>query len=423
MGPMKRSLVSTLAICSTLLAGCFIAGGEHRPPGGGGANTGGTGGGDTGGGDTGGGGSVPTDGSIVCGGALGFEAASPWPMEGCCPDRRSRTSFAGPQNPELAWQHDLGAEILTSPVVDNEGWIYVITDDGNLDAIMPDGTLGWAYNFAPTTKTRGAPAIGEDGTLYFGAETGIFAVTLDGDQVWVHNAGGNKSSALIGPDRTVYVYSTNGTLYALGPDGNPRWTLDTPPWGTTSELTKPRLALGAAGTLYLGLSDGGVLPVGQDGKAQAPIPKVCSGSVLDVAVAGNGTVYVQCEYHTIALSPGGTKAWDNQLTYEGRLAITPANGVIARGNGSILSLDAMGDQLWAAPVYGNTAGVALDGNGFVYFAGADGFPDSPLRIVTDQGKDYWQYDSDPAVGSHGAAVIDGAVIAPVGTTVWMFDSK
>jgi hypothetical protein len=46
-----------------------------------------------------------------------------------------------------------------------------------------------------------------------------------------------------------------------------------------------------------------------------------------------------------------------------------------------------------------------------------------LRITTDQGKAYWQYDSDPAVGSPGAAVIDGVVVAPVGTTVWMFDSK
>jgi outer membrane protein assembly factor BamB len=119
-------------------------------------------------------------------------------MEGCCPDRRSRTKFAGPQNPQLAWQHDL--------------------------------TLGWAHNFAPSTKTRGAPAIGEDGTLYFGAEAGVFAVTIDGDQVWAFNAGGNKSSALIGPDRTVYVYSTNGTLYASPPTANPagRWT---PPLG------------------------------------------------------------------------------------------------------------------------------------------------------------------------------------------------
>ncbi|MFT3766412.1 MAG: PQQ-binding-like beta-propeller repeat protein [Minicystis sp.] len=447
---MKNTFVHGLVICSTLLAGCIISGPSNPPTGSTtqdptstsstGGNTGGTGGtggvGGTGGstGGTGGtGGSI--DGSIVCNGALGFEAGSPWPMEGCCPDRRSRTSLFGPSIPKTAWQLDLGSPILTPPVVDNEGWIYVITADGHLNAVQPDGTIGWSYAFAPSTQTRGTPAIGEDGTLYFGAEAGIFAVTLDGEKVWLFNAGGDKSAAAIGEDRTIYVYSSNGTLYALGPDGAPRWTLDTPPLPVSAGDGKPEphVALDAAGNIHIGLANGVVQTVNPNGMMVSNSEQICGGPVRQFVVSHNSNVYAECANILYGLDPAGdiawsTKDWGGGVFYQ-RPAVTSDGGLMVV-DGGVMRVSSDGHSLWSKSlsIPYKHAGLALDGRDFVYVAASEDGKFRVMRILTDKGNEFWKHEPDLAnpvesAESPGSAVVDGIVYVPVSTTLWAFDSK
>ncbi|APR75996.1 cell surface protein [Minicystis rosea] len=447
---MKNILVRGLAICSTLLAGCFFGGSGGPPNGSTTQGTGATGGGGatSGGGTTvsstssttGTGGGV-ADGSIVCNGARGVEAGSPWPMEGCCNDRRSRTPLFGPASPRVAWALDLGSKVLTPPVVDDEGWIYVITEDGHLNAVQPDGTLGWAYDFAPSTETRSTPAIGEDGTLYFGAETGIFAVSLNGEKVWRFDAGGDKSAVAIGEDRTVYVYSSNGTLYALGPDGAPRWTLETPPIPVQQSDGKaqPHIAIDAAGLIYIGLAAGIVQTVRSDGTTKMMSAKICPAPVRQLVVSTSGTIYAECTDGAptlYALNPAGELVWSTHDSGGGvnfrRPAVTSDGGLVLTWQG-LNRLSADGDTVWGHSAFipdANT-GLALDGRGFVFAAASEDSSNinfRALRIWTDEGKEFWKHEIDPANplepgSSPGAAVVEGIVYAPVGTSLWAFDSK
>jgi len=67
---------------------------------------------------------------------------------------------------KLKWTYHISYNnlILTQPIIDGSGTIYVSTDDRNLYAIYPDGTLKWkqGINVDPDCN----PAIGADGRIY-----------------------------------------------------------------------------------------------------------------------------------------------------------------------------------------------------------------------------------------------------------------
>ena len=97
-----------------------------------------------------------------------------------------------------------------------------------------NGTLKWLF-YTDSTITS-TPAIGSDGTVYFG--TGVWGekiYALDGEtgtKKWEYKTGkselGVKSSPAIGKDGTVYVGSGDGKTYALdGKTGARKWMFRT----------------------------------------------------------------------------------------------------------------------------------------------------------------------------------------------------
>src|SRR5262249_46094927 len=62
---------------------------------------------------------------------------------------------------------------------------------------------------------------------------------------WASALGAIESSPAIGSDGTIYVGSTDGTLYAVTPTGTPKWTF------ATGNAISSSPALGRDGTLYL----------------------------------------------------------------------------------------------------------------------------------------------------------------------------
>ncbi len=133
-------------------------------------------------------------------------------------------------NPDgtLKWRYNVPGwrPIRASPVIAADGTIYVTTKaywDANAPeprqpalclALAPDGTLKWSYEIAPSEwipvpqDSYSSPAIGADGTIYFGAETGfLYALNPDGTLKWKENFynGINWSSPAILPDGTLYI--------------------------------------------------------------------------------------------------------------------------------------------------------------------------------------------------------------------------
>jgi outer membrane protein assembly factor BamB len=135
----------------------------------------------------------------------------------------------------------------------------VLSDDGTLYlgfgcvfyAFSTDGTEKWRQVFDSTTDLQ-APAIAEDGTIYFGTSdvddldnSRLYAYSPDGTLKWTCFADGYAytSAPTIDANGTIYI-GLLGTLHAVNPDGTLKWAFDEPP----ADVYAP--AIGADGTLY-----------------------------------------------------------------------------------------------------------------------------------------------------------------------------
>ncbi len=117
------------------------------------------------------------------------------------------------------WAYHIGGG--RAPALAPDGTIVVKTGSGYSEgggyvAINPDGTRRWHYPISQNILTK--PAIGADGTVYFGTwDSNIRALDItDGSLKWSLNTGGwIECHPLIGADGTLYIGSNSGRLYAI----------------------------------------------------------------------------------------------------------------------------------------------------------------------------------------------------------------
>ena len=94
-----------------------------------------------------------------------------------------------------------------------------------------------------------SPAIGTDGTIYFGShDRKFYALAPDGRKKWEFATGGPiVSSPALNQDQCLYFTSVDGCLYALNLDGSLRWRL------RTGGITESSPVIGTDGTIYVGV--------------------------------------------------------------------------------------------------------------------------------------------------------------------------
>jgi len=100
------------------------------------------------------------------------------------PLHTGRSPQRGPTaTPEVAWTHRTGARVFASPVVGEDGTIYVGSLDRTFNAISPTGELRWRYTGAD--KFYSTAAIASDGTIVVGNHDGsLVALTRAGQVRW-----------------------------------------------------------------------------------------------------------------------------------------------------------------------------------------------------------------------------------------------
>ncbi len=105
--------------------------------------------------------------------------------------------------------------IYGSPAIGSDGTIYIGSNDKNVYAINPDGTLKWKYTTG--NYIYGSPAIGSDGTIYIGSnDKNVYAINPDGTLKWKYTTGNYiYGSPAIGSDGTLYIGSYDYKLYAF----------------------------------------------------------------------------------------------------------------------------------------------------------------------------------------------------------------
>jgi outer membrane protein assembly factor BamB len=123
------------------------------------------------------------------------------------------------------------APIVSSPVVDRDrARVYVGSTNGRLYALSTlNGSIIWAYtpdSVDPPNPIRSDPIIASDGAIIFGSDDGhIYAVNPDGTPRWKYPAAGSptgpiRSKPAIGPNGIIYFGANDGKFYAIDPAAN-----------------------------------------------------------------------------------------------------------------------------------------------------------------------------------------------------------
>jgi outer membrane protein assembly factor BamB len=128
------------------------------------------------------------------------------------------------QGGQEIWKVDLGGAIVHSPLLSEEGVLYVGTLGKEVVAVdASDGSVLWRF---PTEKeVWGTPVLNE-GVIFFGDLNGnVYAVdAVTGTQKWVMEAGvAVAGGGVVTPDGVVFT-TEDGNILMIGFDGTKQWT-------------------------------------------------------------------------------------------------------------------------------------------------------------------------------------------------------
>ena len=303
----------------------------------------------------------------------GVTPSSVWRFTTCKPAR-------------LKWKFETYNSISSSgPAIASDGTVYIGSEDYNLYAINPDGTLKWKYNTG--SYIRSSPTIDSDGTVYIATYAGFFTINSDGALKWSNDyfLGDDVTSAVIGEDGTIYIGSSRG-LYAFNPDdGSVKWVFS----DTRFERADP--SIGPDGTIYIGSYDTNYLyAINPDGTLKW---KFETNYFIhsSPAIGEDGTIYVGSnDDYLYAINPDGTLKWKFET----------------------------GDDIQTSPIIGE--------DGTIYVGSYDGYlyalnPDGTLKWNF---KISWIYNS-PVIGSDGTIYVGASrylyAINSNGTLSWKYD--
>jgi outer membrane protein assembly factor BamB len=273
----------------------------------------------------------------------------------------------------------------SAPAVGDDGTLYFGVNGALRAAATADA--GWYYPVAGLVVTT--PALAADGSIVFGttADT-VFCLNPDGTLKWAFETGGEvKSSPAIGTDGTVHFGCNDNYFYALNPDGTLLWRYSTDRYDNESSP-----AIDADGTIYFGSDDNHIHALEPDGtlkwKFRAGWYKVEGSPVID----GDGTVYCgSADRHLYAIEPDGSESW-KFLTFgevKAAAAIDADNNIVlASTDGRLYVLYPDGSERWsyklgtsidASPLIADDGTIyVVDTSGRLHsLLGHEGLADSP----------------------------------------------
>jgi outer membrane protein assembly factor BamB len=232
----------------------------------------------------------------------------------------------------LKWKYQVGGSLVTSPVIADDGSIYVSTYvsvvSNYLYAINSDGTEKWKYFMDGLILSE--PCLGSDGTIFIGSPGDLLALNPDGTLRWKFNTGSNiLCSPSIADDGTIYFSSYDQYFYAIYQDGTLRWKC----FLGYSMKNIPSIAID--GTIYV--AGGSKLSsVNPDGTIKWVFnlgeKRVVTHS--SPAISADGTIYIgtlidESEWilggEIVAVNSNGTERWRRRVS-DGWVSSSPVIG-------------------------------------------------------------------------------------------------
>ena len=335
-------------------------------------------------------------------------AESPWPTYRGDLKRTGRSGFKGPTTDKLRWVFSTGlAEkeggIETDPVVGPDGTVYIGANNGIFYALDPEsGAIRWAF---PTDfdifAIYSTPFVDHQGIVYFGAKDGkVYALRAPkkgilGEVVWSLNLGTTiQTSPALAPDGTLVIGADDWAYYGI-----------TPASGSSGPKVKWRFQ--TQGTLITSPSvdsDGTVFVASMDGKVYALEPPKDAGKPVKVRWSF------------------ASGARDEKGGFENAPAIDNAGTLYIGGNDGILyALDTKtGKVTWTFDgiarsgyrTYAIFSSAAIGPDRTVYFGGKNG----DLYAIRQQPGFFgsgpqvlWQHKLGPGIQSSPLLAADGTV--------------
>jgi outer membrane protein assembly factor BamB len=241
----------------------------------------------------------------------------------------------------LKWRYftSVYREIKSSPAIGSDGTVYFGSLNDTLYALNPNGTLKWSYS--TNGDIYSSPAIGSDGTIYFGSyDNYLYALNPDGSLKWRYDAGTSiHTSPAIGSDGTIYFGQMwgeyhHGEFNALYPDGTLKWSYVT----DCDIYSSP--AISQDGTIYFGTfsweNDNYLYAFNPDGtvKWRYPSSNIRPAPTID----SYGNIYfIAYDLRLYALNQDGTLRWRCQEGFSTRSTpVMGSDGTIYCGGGGFM---------------------------------------------------------------------------------------
>jgi outer membrane protein assembly factor BamB len=312
------------------------------------------------------------------------------------------SAFDQPAGTKL-WEFYTGQPIQSSPALGADGTVYFGADNGKLYAFDPQGNGKWEF---PTGDALVAsPAIAADGTVIIGSVDGqCYAIGADGVEQWRFRANGKiVSSPAIGLDGAIHFGSMRNTLYALNPDGTKRWEF------TADDALVASPAIGRDGTVYAISLNGTLYAVDLAGKQKWQF-KAGDKVNSSPALGADGTIYFGAfDGHVYAVKPTGSKRWTfaTGAAVRGSAAVGP-DGVIYIGSDDrkLYALAPDGFKRWTFTTGGwvrSTPAIGSDGTVYV------GSYDNSFYAVSPEGAKLWEFGTGSAISSSPALTSGGVL--------------
>lgn len=218
-----------------------------------------------------------------------------------------------------AWA-DTGEFLVSAQAKDTNDQESEWSGEHTIEILPPDTLRKWRVLLDSSGGVSSSPALGPDGTVYVGSsDHSLYAVNPDGTLKWQYPvAGPVHSSPAIAPDGTIYFGCDDSRLYAINPDGTPKWR------HAIGGACRTCPAIAADGTVYVGTNSRYLYAVNPDGTHKWAF---LTGDAIrsSPAVGTDGTVYFGSLDHCLyALRPDGTIAWS--CTTGGDVYSSPALG-------------------------------------------------------------------------------------------------
>ncbi|MBX3220386.1 MAG: PQQ-binding-like beta-propeller repeat protein [Labilithrix sp.] len=271
------------------------------------------------------------------------------------------------------WSVTLGDRAYATPLVHEDGTIYVGTDAKRLVAISPKGAI--VFRLETEGEADTGPTFGKDGAIVFAAGKYVYSARRGGDLAWRFAAKGKVFTApAVAGDGLVVVGSQDHHVHGLGPGGAPAWTVD----------------LGAD-------VDGGP------------------------AIADDGSIYVGTDAgDVVKLDASGHIAWRTAVRgfVRGSLSVARNGDVLAGTYGPVprvVRLSPAGAVLGAFAVPGTGArefgihGAPLEDADGVLFFGAQ---DDAVYAVGPDGALRWRFETGGDIDAPLTLLSDGSLIVP-----------